>query len=169
MVRRFGDSGRLLLVAGVVLLAVPSGLAVLAPNGTISALLVASSSAVYPFVGLGVVTALQAAWPARMRGLGVALTGLFNTIIGAICGPLAIAALTERVFKDLNQVGASIGFVIVPALLFAAAMFVLAAKAVTPSSQDAEAYEKTQRLKIPWDVRDCRRRQLWYRGRRLCR
>jgi MFS family permease len=142
MVRRFGESGRLLLVAGVVLLAVPSGLAVLAPNGTISSVLVASSSAVYPFIGLGVITALQSEWPARMRGLGVALTGLFNTVIGAVCGPLLIAVLTERVFKDPNQVGTSIGLVIVPALLFATGMFVLAAKSVNRSPQSVEAYEK---------------------------
>ncbi len=129
MVRRFGDSGRLLLVAAVTLLALPSGFAIFAANGTASAFLVASSSAIYPFVGLGVVTALQSEWPARMRGLGVALTGLFNTVIGAVLGPLLIAMLTERVFQDPNQVGISIMAVVVPALVFAAAMFVLAAKA----------------------------------------
>ncbi len=122
MAERFGDSGRLLLVAGVTLLAIPSGLAVFAPSGHSSAFLVASSSAVYPFVGLGVITALQSGWPARMRGLGAAFTGLFNTVIGAVFGPLLIALLSERVFRDPEMVGISVALVIVPALLFAAFM-----------------------------------------------
>ncbi|MFK7958319.1 MAG: MFS transporter [Lysobacterales bacterium] len=134
MVKRYGDAGRLLLVAAVTLLAVPSALAAFAPGGNSSAFLVASSSAIFPFVGLGVITALQSAWPARMRGLGVALTGLFNTIIGAVFGPLLIAMLTERVFRDPDMVGISIALVIVPALIFAAIMFVLAARAVNPAS-----------------------------------
>ncbi len=130
LVRRYGDQGRLLLVAGVTLLAIPSGLAVLASDGKVAALIVASSSAIYPLIGLCVITTLQSQWPAPMRGLGVALTGLFNTVIGAVTGPLLIALLTERVFRDPAQVGRSIAFVIVPALLFAMAMFVVAARAV---------------------------------------
>jgi MFS family permease len=132
--KRYGDSGRLFLVAAVTMLAIPSGFAVLAADGRSAALLVASSSAVYPLVGLGVITALQSQWPAPMRGLGVALTGLLNTIIGAVCGPLFIALLTERVFKDPTKVGWSIALVVVPALLLAAGLFVLAARAVRQSA-----------------------------------
>lgn len=130
LVRRFGDSGRLLLVAGVSLLAMPAGLAVLATEGRTAALLAASSSAVYPLVGLCVITALQSQWPPPMRGLGVALTGLINTVIAAVGGPLLIALLTERVFGDPAKVGLSMAFVVVPALLLASVLFVLAARAV---------------------------------------
>jgi MFS family permease len=103
---------------------------VLAPTGRLAALLVASSSAIYPLVGLCVITTLQSQWPAPMRGLGVALTGLLNTVIGAVTGPLLIALLTERVFRDPTQVGRSIACVVIPALLLSVAMFVLAARAV---------------------------------------
>ncbi len=138
LVRRHGDQGRLMLVAAVTLLAIPSGLAVLASDGRTAALLVASSSAIYPLVGLCVITTLQSQWPAPMRGLGVALTGLVNTVIGAVSGPLLIALLTERVFRDPAQVGRSIAFVIVPALLFGIAMFVMAARAVNRAPDPAD-------------------------------
>lgn len=129
LVRRYGDQGRLLLVAGVTLLAIPSGLAVFASTGPVAALLVASSSAIYPLIGLCVITTLQSQWPAHMRGLGVALTGLLNTVFGAVTGPLLIALLTERIFRDPAQVGRSIALVVVPALLLGIAMFVIAARA----------------------------------------
>lgn len=139
LVRRFGDSGRLLLVAGVSLLAIPAGLAVLATEGRTAALLAASSSAVYPLVGLCVITALQSQWPPPMRGLGVALTGLINTVIAAVGGPLLIALLTERVFKDPAQVGRSIAYVVVPSLLLASVLFVMAARAVSRPVPGASA------------------------------
>ncbi len=138
LVKRHGDQGRLMLVAAVTLLAIPSGLAVLASEGRVAALLVASSSAIYPLIGLCVITTLQSQWPAPMRGLGVALTGLLNTVIGAVTGPLLIALLTERVFRDPAQVGRSIAFVIVPALLFGMAMFVVAARAVNMAPDPAD-------------------------------
>jgi MFS family permease len=138
LVRRFGDSGRLVLVAAVTLLAIPAGLAVLAPDKVTAALLVASSSAVYPFVGLCVITTLQSQWPAPMRGLGVALTGLLNGVIGAACGPLLIAFLTERVFMDPAKVGRSIALVIVPALVLASVLFMLAAKAVVDPVSESD-------------------------------
>ena len=137
LVKRFGDHGRLLLVAAVTLLAIPSGLAVLAVKGPVAALLVASSSAVYPLVGLCVITTLQSQWPARMRGVGIALTGLFNTVIGQVCGPLFIAALTQHLFKDPKSVGWSIALVIVPALLFAIAMFLVAARSISQPAVSA--------------------------------
>ena len=61
--------------------------------------------------------------------LGVALTGLLNTVFGAVTGPLLIALLTERIFRDPAQVGRSIALVVVPALLLGIAMFVIAARA----------------------------------------
>lgn len=129
LVRRFGDPGRLMLIAGVTLLAIPSGLAVLAPDGTAAAVLVASGGAIYPLIGLGVITALQSQWPAPMRGFGVSITGLVNTLIGAIVGPLLIAWLTERVFRDEARVGESLAIVVVAALLVGGALFVVAARA----------------------------------------
>jgi MFS family permease len=130
LVRRYGDRGRLQLVAGVTLLAIPSGLAAFVDDSRTAVLLVASSSAVYPFVGLCVITALQSQWPPPMRGLGIALTGLFNTAIGAVFGPLLISYLTQHVLRDDHRVGESIAWVVLPCLLIAAVLFWIAARAV---------------------------------------
>ncbi|MEZ5498476.1 MAG: MFS transporter [Steroidobacteraceae bacterium] len=130
IVRRGGDRARLKLVAAVTLLAIPSGLATLAPSSAIAIGLVASGSAIYPFVGLGVLTCLQSQLPADMRGLGVAVTGLLNTFIGAIGGPLLIAWITERLLADTARVGESISFLVVPCLLLASTLFMVAARAL---------------------------------------
>ncbi len=116
---RFGDQGRLLLVAAVTLLAIPSGLAVLASDGKVAALIVSVQQC-----------DLSAGGAVRDYDPAVAMAGAdagsrcradrpLNTVIGAVTGPLLIALLTERVFKNPAQVGRSIAFVIVPALLLA--------------------------------------------------
>lgn len=126
--RRYGDHGRLFLASFVVLLALPSGLAVYAPSGESAAILVASKAAAIPFVGLCVITTLQSQWPPRMRGLGVALTGLLNTFIGAVGGPLIIAWLTEHVMRDHAEVGTSIAVLVLPCITVASVLFWVAAR-----------------------------------------
>lgn len=130
-VRRHGSRGPLRLLRFVPLLAIPSGLAVLAPGGFTAMLLVASKGAIFAVIGLGVLTTLQSQLAPRMRGVGVGLTGVVNTLVGAFSGPLLVALLTDRVFADPRAVGASIAWVVVPALLAAAALFALAARART--------------------------------------
>lgn len=147
--RRFGDRGRLVFIAGAILLALPSGLAVYAPDGRSAALLVASGSAVYPLVGLGVLTTLQSQWPAGMRGFGVALTGLVNTFIGAVGGPLIVAAITERILGDPALVGVAIAWLVVPCLVVAALLFLIAAGRIGESGGTTAAPSETLPAAVP--------------------
>ncbi len=126
-VKRHGAHGTLRLLVGVPLLAIPAALAVFAPSALSATILIASSSAVFAVIGLCVLTTLQSQLPARMRGTGVAVTGLMNTLIGAVCGPFLVAVVTEHVYQDPMRVGHSIAIVIVPILVAATALFLLAA------------------------------------------
>jgi MFS family permease len=133
-VRRRGAAGPLRLLVFVPLLALPSGLAVLAPGAFSAMLLVASKGAIFAVIGLGVLTTLQSQLPPRVRGVGVGLTGVVNTLVGAFSGPLLVALLTDRVFADDQRVGQSLAWVIVPALLCAALLFALAARSLDRES-----------------------------------
>ncbi|MDE1150833.1 MAG: MFS transporter [Azospirillaceae bacterium] len=118
----------ILLVAP--LLAMPSALAVFTTNSILAMFLVASSSAIYAVVGATTFATLQNIVPPSMRGSAIALCGLANTIIGATLGPLMVATLTEKVFKDPTQVGYSIAVVVIPALVIAVALFAVARRAL---------------------------------------
>lgn len=115
---------RILMVAP--LLVIPSALAVFSPNPILAMLLVASSSAIYAVLGATTFALLQSIMPADMRGTSVALSGLVNTIIGATCGPLLVAAITTHVLGDPTHVGYSLAIVVIPALLCGIGMFALA-------------------------------------------
>lgn len=108
------------------LFAIPSMLAVLAHDARLAALLVASSAAVFSVVGIVMFATLQSIVPPRMRGSSIALTLVLNTLLGAACGPLLVASVTERVFGDPTKVGWSIALVTIPCLLIGAALYAMA-------------------------------------------
>ncbi|MEE3625370.1 MFS transporter [Nitrospirillum sp. BR 11752] len=108
------------------LLAIPSALAVFVPGPVFAMFLVASSSAIFAVLGATTFATLQSIVPPTMRGGAIALSGLVNTIIGATLGPLLVATLTDRLFRNPTMVGYSIAIVVVPALLGGSALFVLA-------------------------------------------
>jgi MFS family permease len=138
-VKRQGASGTLRLLVGVPLLAIPAALAVFAPTASLATILIASSSAVFAVIGLCVLTTLQSQLPARMRGTGVAVTGLLNTLIGAVCGPFLVALVTDHVYQEPLRVGHSIAIVIVPILILAAVLFLLAAMGLNRESLARES------------------------------
>lgn len=108
------------------LLAIPSALAVMADNVYVAALLVASSAAIFSVIGTVMFATLQAIVPPQMRGSSISLTLILNTMIGAACGPLLIATVTEHILGDATQVGWSIAIVSIPALIVGAALNALA-------------------------------------------
>ncbi|ATW03379.1 MFS transporter [Sphingorhabdus sp. YGSMI21] len=108
------------------LLAVPSALAVMVDNVYVATLLVASSAAVFSVVGTVMFATLQAIVPPQMRGSSISLTLILNTLIGAACGPLLIATVTEHVLGDAAQVGWSIAIVAIPSLLIGSALYAIA-------------------------------------------
>ena len=74
---------------------------------------------------------LQAIVPPRMRGSSIALTLVLNTLIGATCGPLLIATITQRVMHDPALVGWSIAMVVIPCLTAGAVLYALARRAIS--------------------------------------
>tara|TARA_R110000787_G_scaffold16887_5_gene53294 strand:- start:42471 stop:43784 length:1314 start_codon:yes stop_codon:yes gene_type:complete len=123
-------SGKVMARFGILsltpLLAIPSALAVTSGNMYIATALVASSAAVFSVVGTVMFATLQAIVPPQMRGSSIALTLVLNTMIGAACGPLLVASITQRVFGDTTMVGWSIAIVGIPGLILGAALYALA-------------------------------------------
>lgn len=128
--RRGDNLARLSIPVFAPLFVIPSAFAVLAPDANLAMLLVASTPAAVAATGTTMLALLQSMVPADMRGFAVALTGLVNTLIGAVGGPLLVSLLTERVFGDLRLVGWSIAAVVVPSLLAASLLYAAARRAV---------------------------------------
>jgi hypothetical protein len=73
--------------------------------------------------------------PLGARGFGVALYAFSMTMVGGSLGPVAVAALTERVFGDPAAVGSSMAIVGSVALLASAALALLTARALPAQGQ----------------------------------
>jgi len=65
---------------------------------------------------------------------------VLNTLIGAACGPLLIASVTERFMHDPALVGWSIAMVVIPCLAAGSALYALARRAIRRGTiaQDSE-------------------------------
>lgn len=128
--RRAGAVGKVRLAAGLALLCIPSVVAVAAPNGTIATILLAEvmfASALYGTTMLSVISEVA---PLRVRGLAVALYAFVMTMIGGSIGPIAVAYLTEHVFKSPAAVGSSMAIVGIAALLLSATLAWVASRHV---------------------------------------
>jgi MFS family permease len=108
-------------------------------------LVIAILTAAVPTVGATVVAILQDVVPADMRGLAVSLCGFFNTIIGAVFGPLLIAMVTEKGLHNAAFLNLGIPLVIAPAAVVAALLFLCAALAIgrRPISHDVALTPQT--------------------------
>jgi MFS family permease len=125
-VRAGNDSARFRILTLAPLCAIPSALAVLAPDPRLAAIMIASSGAVYAAIGTVMFATLQTLVPANMRGTAISLTLVLNTLLGATCGPLLVATITERVFGDPAKVGWSIPMVVIPCVCLTCALYALA-------------------------------------------
>lgn len=124
--RRGARTAKIQMVIGVCFLALPSALLMLASSPAIGILLVAIGVATTPMFGTTVIAALPEVVPANMRGIAVAVLGLIGTLFGATAGPMLIALVTERVFRDPTMVGASITMVSAPSLMIGALLYWIA-------------------------------------------
>lgn len=127
-VRKGKDHARFVILILAPLCAVPSALAVLAPDPRLAAILIASSNAIYACVGTVMFATLQTLVPPRMRGSAISLTLVLNTLLGATLGPLLVATMTERVLGDPAKVGWSIALVVIPCLIVATGLYALASR-----------------------------------------
>lgn len=128
VVRRSGIGGLLRLLSFVPLLAIPSALAVFAPNAHVAIFLAATQAGCSAMVGSATLAYLQSAMPAELRGFSVSLTGLVNTLLGLAIGPMLVALTTQHILMDDSKVGWAICFVAVPAFCLSAALYGWAAR-----------------------------------------
>jgi MFS family permease len=129
VVRRNGIGGLLRMLSIAPLLAIPSALAVFAPNAQIAIFLAATQSGCSAIVGAATLAYLQSAMPAELRGFSVSLTGLGNTLLGLALGPMLVAMTTQNILKDDSQVGWAIFWVAVPAFCVSAILYASARRA----------------------------------------
>lgn len=137
--RRKVTLARFYLLAIAPLCVIPSALAVFAPRLMPAIVLVASLGAFAAVIGTTVMSILQSMVPPSSRGFAVALTGLVNTLIGSTSAPLLISLVTERIYQNPAKVGFAIPTVVVPALLAASAMFLVAGAAARRAMHDPQA------------------------------
>jgi len=125
--RRGPKGGKLLFLVAAALMMIPSTFIVLMPTATSAILSLAFIGFFMPMIGTGMVTTVQEMVPNNMRGIGVSLFGLFNTITGATLGPYLVAALTAHHPEGgAVQLGTSMMIVGLPAILLSALLFFLA-------------------------------------------
>jgi hypothetical protein len=94
----------------------------LASDPTTAVVFVAIGLGSFPLYSTILFAAFQDILPNDMRGLGIAMTGLINTLIGAAAAPFLVALATEHLYRDPKQVGLSIVTVSIPAAFAASAL-----------------------------------------------
>ena len=125
--RRMQPGGKLLFLVCVALLMIPATFAVLMPSPVTAISAFGFVTFFMPVIGTGMVTSIQEMVPNNMRGIGVSLFGLFNTITGQTLGPYFVATLAARGAEGAGQpLGWAMTSVCLPAILAAAALYAIA-------------------------------------------
>jgi MFS family permease len=125
--RRSRPGVKLLFLIGVSLLMIPATLTVFMPSPMTAIAMLGFVTFFMPVIGTAMVTSIQEMVPINMRGIGVSLFGLFNTITGQTIGPFLVAALAARGAEGAGRpLGLAITTVCLPAILIAAALYAVA-------------------------------------------
>ena len=128
--RRWGRTAKFRLMFVIAALALPSAFVGFATDPRVAILGIAWTIMVTPMFGTTVIAAVQEMMPSNMRGLGISILGLTNTILGAAAAPLLIALATEHLYRDPAKIGWSISTVSIPALAIGVGLFVVALAAL---------------------------------------
>jgi MFS family permease len=130
LVDRFSRTGgapaKLRLFLALAVIALPSTLIAVAPNPTVGIILIALTIMITPMWGTTIISLIQEILPNNMRGLGISLLGLTNTLFGSATAPLLIAAATEHLYHNPKAVGWAISTVSLPALVIGSALVLVA-------------------------------------------
>jgi MFS family permease len=124
-----GTPAKLRMSAALALLTIPACMGFASQSGTGALLLTATVMATSALYGTTMLSILAEAVPVQARGLAVAFYAFVMTMIGGSLGPLAVAALTERVFANPARVGWSMGIVGAVALTLSAMLAMMTARA----------------------------------------
>jgi len=125
--RRARPGGKLLFLLAVCVLMIPGTLMVFMPTPTTAILTLGFIGFFMPMIGTGMITSVQEMVPSNMRGIGVSLFGLFNTITGQTLGPFLVATIAARgPGAGARSLGLAMTTVCLPALLLAVLCYALA-------------------------------------------
>ena len=125
--RRIRPGGKLLFLVCVALLMIPATLAVFMPTAGSAIATFGFVTFFMPVIGTGMVTSIGEMVPNNMRGIGVSLFGLFNTITGQTLGPFLVATLAARGAPGAGRpLGLAMTAVCLPAILIAALLYAMA-------------------------------------------
>lgn len=125
--RRARPGGKLIFLVCICILMIPATLTVFMPTPATAIATLAFIGFFMPMIGTGMVTSVQEMVPSNMRGIGVSLFGLFNTITGQTLGPFLVATFASLdPAGGARQLGLAMTWVCLPAVLSAAALYMLA-------------------------------------------
>ena len=125
--RRGHPGGKLMFLFIVAVLMTPATMMVFMPSPGLAILSLGFISFFMPVIGTGMVTSVQEMVPANMRGIAVALFGLFNTITGQTIGPYLVAAVgSSGSGAAAGELGYAMLKVGLPSLMAAAVLYLMA-------------------------------------------
>lgn len=122
--RRRHKGAKFLYLFVAALLMLPATLMVFMPTPALAIATLGCVTFAMPMIGTGMVTGVQEMVPGNMRGTGVSLFGLFNTITGQTLGPFLVAAAASGVTTG-RALGLGLMTVSLPALLAASLLYLL--------------------------------------------
>lgn len=130
--RRSG--GKLILLAILPLVAIPSTLAGLTPTVNTALVALGALSLATPMINVAMNATVQELLPNEMRGFSIAVLGLAVALPAGAGGPLVFALVTQHVLHDPNRMGTAFLIVGLPVLVAASGCFLLAQRAYRRSS-----------------------------------
>ncbi|MCJ1961686.1 MFS transporter [Novosphingobium mangrovi (ex Hu et al. 2023)] len=133
-----GRGGRILVMAALPVLALPAGLAGLAPGLVPAIVCLAAISLATPMLNVAMNATVQEIAPNDMRGFSYALLSVVAALPAGAGGPFLIAFVSQTVLGDEARIAASFVIVVLPALALASLCFLLAWRAYARAEPDSE-------------------------------
>lgn len=130
--------GRLLVMAVLPLLALPAGLAGLAPGLIAAIVCLATISLTTPMLNVAMNATVQDIAPGDMRGFTYAFLSVVAALPAGAGGPLLIAYVSQSVLGDEARIAWSFVIVVLPSLLLATVCFLLALRAFRAADPEGE-------------------------------
>lgn len=112
---------KMTLMIAAMMGALPIAFIAFSPNLQVALALNVLSSICYPMVGVLGFIAVQDAFPGHLRGMATAVHGIIGALLGGSVGPMVVGMVTQYGFGDDSKIGYSLGLIVGPSLLLAAA------------------------------------------------
>jgi MFS family permease len=146
--RRGQTRGKIAFVAVVALLALPCAFAAGAGQGTLAVYMLAEVTFVNAIFGTTMLSTITEIVPADMKGVSIALYAFAMSIVGGTLGPLAVAQLTQNVFRDPLAVGTPMAIVGGIGFVIAASIALVTARQFTRERGRSRAFAEVNRSNL---------------------